>query len=57
MNTEREAWEALIQLANQAGRRGHWVRNGIIIPPQTATQNYCIALEEYQPRTAGEMVP
>ena len=47
----------LILWANQAGRRGNWVRNIVIIPPRTVTGCYQSVLEEYRPATAGDMEP
>jgi hypothetical protein len=57
MQTEHDAWLALIRWANQAGRRGKWVRRVGIIPPRTTTEGYSIVLEEYRPETAGDMEP
>ena len=49
MNSERDAWLSLIQLANKAGRQGLHVRNVGVCPPTSADGEYAIYLEPYHP--------
>jgi hypothetical protein len=52
MNTERDAWQALVHLANLAGKRGYSVRNAHVFAPSAATGSWSVTLEEYKPTSA-----
>jgi hypothetical protein len=54
MLTEREAYDAIIDLANKAGRQGKKVYAYGIIPPRTASDTYAIMFEARHPETASE---
>ncbi len=54
MNTEHEAYDALIRLANDAGRRGNKLYSYAVIPPRTATESYSIMLDCHPMNSAAE---
>ncbi len=54
MLTERDAYAAIIRLANQAGRRGQKVYAYAVIPPRTASDHYAIMFDARAPETASE---
>ncbi len=54
MLTEREAYNRLIRLANDEGRKGRKLYSYAIIPPRTAADEYTIMIETRAMTSATE---
>lgn len=57
MLTERDAFDALIRLANDYGRCGKKLYGYAVIPPATATGQYHVIIDARPQQSASESWP